>query len=142
MDLTSQFMGRWNYINYLLNHRPANATPADIQAAIWWFCRLRSPHKSAGEWDGDGDDDVVHRLVDDARHHGGEFVPGAGQLAAILINSCVDPSSHCGSPLLLFFEYRIPPSACLPLSSKPKAKPKSPHHKSKTKHSSHKSRHH
>lgn len=64
----------WDMVNYVLNHKQGGA--ADIQQAIWYFVNM-------------GDNFTVSStkalaMINDAEVNGTGFVPGNGQLAAVI----------------------------------------------------------
>jgi len=70
----------WDKINYILNHK-GTATPAEIQDAIWQFTN-GTACPSVG----------CNALVDAANLNGGGFIPGPGQIVAILLDNGANPT--------------------------------------------------
>lgn len=65
----------WDKVNYILNHKNPNATPGDVQLAIWYFTRNMSLPS----------DPEALAMVNDAIAHGSGFKPAHGQYMAILV---------------------------------------------------------
>lgn len=70
----------WNRINYILNHHNPETSWVDIQAAILYF---------ANDFDLTDFPDA-QALVDDALENGKYFVPGAGQIGAVILDAGED----------------------------------------------------
>jgi len=65
----------WDMVNYILNHKQGYVM--DIQEAIWYFVDGGSmPSNSAGQ-----------AMVNDALMHGEGFVPGPGQVIAVICDT-------------------------------------------------------
>ena len=64
----------WDMINYILNHKQGSVQ--DIQQAIWYFMRMDGEYNpsNAGAW----------AMINDALENGGGFVPGPGQVTAVI----------------------------------------------------------
>ena len=70
----------WHRINYILNHKHPAATWEDIQTAIWFFTDDSPDYKF-----GDPSTRAYARaMIDDAKANGGDFIPGPGQILAII----------------------------------------------------------
>jgi hypothetical protein len=70
----------WDKINYILNHK-GTATPPEIQDAIWQFTNGTACPSSG-----------CNALVDDANLNGSGFIPGPGQIVAILLDNGENPT--------------------------------------------------
>jgi hypothetical protein len=69
---------QWDYINYILNHQHPDATMEDTQAALWYFGDSDIPMPS---------DPEAKAMVEDALVNGADFVPGEGDVMAIIVDS-------------------------------------------------------
>jgi hypothetical protein len=100
VTLTSTFTDS-KMINYLLNNRDSG-TPHDVQAAIWIIQGfstgdiITNAHFSPSY-----DFSTANALAGDAESNGGNFVPGPGQIIAVL---CVPP----GDEQDVLIELRVP----------------------------------
>lgn len=66
---------RWDMVNYILNHKQGSAD--DIQQALWYFVHMDNEDytpTSAVAW----------TLIDDAEANGAGFVPGFGEIIAVI----------------------------------------------------------
>jgi hypothetical protein len=70
----------WDKINYLLNHK-GSATPPEIQDAIWQFTNGTACPSNG-----------CNALVDDANANGNGFVPGSGDIVAIILDNGPNPT--------------------------------------------------
>ncbi len=68
----------WNYINYILNHKQGVAD--DVQNAIWQFTDGATYGMTAAS----------QAMINDASANGATFVPGPGQLVAVIVNATED----------------------------------------------------
>jgi hypothetical protein len=73
-DLLSQ---RWDLVNYILNNKQGSMQ--DIQDAIWYFVKM----DGIGWW-GEGTKPGAQSMIDDALTNGNGFVPGPGDVLAII----------------------------------------------------------
>ena len=64
----------WDMVNYILNHKQGSAM--DIQQAIWHFIDIVGNYSTTS--------DTAVAIINDALANGGGFVPGIGQLIAII----------------------------------------------------------
>lgn len=71
----------WNYINYIINHKQGNST--DIQFAIWHYVGGPIP---AHELEFYPPTATFSNIVADALANGGSFVPGPGQVVAVILD--------------------------------------------------------
>lgn len=69
-------MQEWDLINYVLNHKIPEATTRDIQQAIWNFTKLGYQEAATRP--------LAIAMVNDAVANGEGFVPGPGQVMAII----------------------------------------------------------
>jgi hypothetical protein len=67
----------WNKINYVLNHKQGDKF--DVQTAIWLLLGEQNPDF--------GPKPLADAMVADANANGGSFVPGPGQIIAVLLYS-------------------------------------------------------
>lgn len=109
----------WPLVNWLLNHPAGNsgtvmAGVLDVQEAIWNL--LGSSYFN----DGSGFEDMfdpahpslaARMLVNDANAHGMNFVPGPGQLVAVLLQGVSQPGNS-GPPQSLIIPVPVPAAAC------------------------------
>jgi hypothetical protein len=65
----------WDKINYLINHK--QGTDSDIQFALWHFTDGFNPDPAQNP--------ISIQLIADADAHGAGFVPGPGQVVAVLV---------------------------------------------------------
>jgi hypothetical protein len=72
---------RWDYINYILNHK--TGTWQDIQTAIWNFSETSPEY----QW---GISSSAQLMINDALAHGSGFVPGRGQMGAVILDNGPD----------------------------------------------------
>jgi hypothetical protein len=86
----------WPYVNYILNHNQGDAL--DQQNAIWYYINHG----------GDLTDPDAQAMVDDANANGENFVPGPGQILAVV----VDP--ELGYKQLTFIEVCLPINGVIP----------------------------
>ena len=63
---------QWDKINYILNHK--KGTTADVQDAIWHFVNGKNDLTQAAQ-----------DMVNEANEHGEGFVPGPGQILAVVL---------------------------------------------------------
>ena len=75
----------WSYINYIINHKPAGYNYLDIQIAMWYFINLGPVHSI--------NTPLAQILINDALANGTNYVPGVGDLVAIII----DPVNNNGT---------------------------------------------
>jgi len=66
----------WNKVNYILNHIPEGATTADIQQAIWALLPPVATDPPRTE--------ISNGMVSAANSLGAAFVPGQGQVVAVI----------------------------------------------------------
>lgn len=64
----------WDMVNYILNHKQGNAL--DIQQAIWYFIHTDGNYSPTRA--------VAWAIVNDALANGSGFVPGNGQMIAVI----------------------------------------------------------
>jgi len=69
-------MQEWDLINYVLNHKMPGATTRDIQQAIWNFTTLGYQEAATRP--------LAIAMVNDAVANGAGFIPGPGQVMAII----------------------------------------------------------
>lgn len=95
-SVPSDYAESWSYINYILNHK--QGTGDDVQAAIWYFT--------------DGVDfgltPAAEAMIDDALAFGSAFLPGAGQITAVIISALDDPTMQ---PIIIEVPTPNPPPA-------------------------------
>lgn len=73
---------RWDMINYILNHKQGEMM--DIQHAIWYFMKYPDGTPEA-EWrPGYTPTPAAQAIVDDAMANGAGFVPGPGEVVAVI----------------------------------------------------------
>jgi hypothetical protein len=65
----------WDMLNYVVNHYDPTVDYYDVQLAIWYFTNTGIEQTTASQ-----------TLVDDALAHGTGFVPGPGQVGAVIID--------------------------------------------------------
>jgi len=87
----------WDKINYLLNHK--NGTIEDIQVAMWL---LNGTY--AGTFP---ETPAATAMFDDAEANGGGFLPGPGEIVAVVL--CVDGNSGAGTFQDTLIELVLPP---------------------------------
>ena len=75
---------QWDMINYILNHKPPDATWKEIQGAIWYFADS-SPNYPSGYFTSKTQD-----IINDALANGENYVPPIGGVMAVIcyINDC------------------------------------------------------
>jgi len=66
----------WDKVNYILNHKPATAMMMDIQEAIWYYVDLYAPFTPSRP--------LALAIVADAEANGAGFVPGPGEVVAVI----------------------------------------------------------
>ena len=64
----------WDMVNYILNHKQGDVQ--DIQQAIWYFTLTDGEYSPSSS--------VAWTIINDALENGGGFVPGAGQVIAVI----------------------------------------------------------
>jgi hypothetical protein len=69
---------QWDMVNYILNHK--QGAMMDIQDAIWYFIKM----SSVGWWPGSAPSATSLAIVSDALANGGGYVPGQGELLAVV----------------------------------------------------------
>jgi len=69
---------QWDYVNYILNHKPEGVTWQEIQAAIWYFTDEDPDYQGY-------DTLLVYEIIDDALASGAGFRPGPGQVGAVIL---------------------------------------------------------
>ena len=73
---------RWDMINYILNHKQGEMM--DIQQAIWYFMKYPDGTPEA-EWRPEyTPTPAAQAIVDDALANGAGFVPGPGEVVAVI----------------------------------------------------------
>lgn len=91
----------WSQVNYLLNHKAGTAQ--EIQAALWILMGTNDPSNPTFP-----STPAVLAMVADAQANGGSFVPGPGQVAAVLLyGDGIMPAGYWQETLI---EVTIPPS--------------------------------
>jgi hypothetical protein len=70
-NLTSE---KWDMVNYILNHKQGNAQ--DIQQAIWYFINMDGNYTPTSS--------MAWAIVNDTLANGNGFVPGNGQIIAVI----------------------------------------------------------
>ena len=85
---------QWDMINYVINHYVPGTDYSDVQDAIWYFTNNSTDQTT-----------ISQGLVNDAAAHGKGFVPGAGQIGAVIL----DP----GEDLQPTFIELFAPTKCL-----------------------------
>ncbi|KON33150.1 MAG: hypothetical protein AC479_05560 [miscellaneous Crenarchaeota group-6 archaeon AD8-1] len=75
LDLASE---RWDMVNYILNNKEG-LEMMDIQRAIWYFVKM----DGVGWWNG-SPGAGAQAIVDDAEANGDGFIPGEGEILAII----------------------------------------------------------
>ena len=97
----------WPQVNYILNHKNGKSV-ADIQEAIWYL--LDGAYHSnniIGPFNGSPG---TTALLNDAAAHGQSFVPGPGQIVAVLLEGDPNaPLNGTGDPQDLIIEVTVPP---------------------------------
>ena len=66
----------WDMVNYILNHKPETANATDIQQAIWYFINIDGNYTPTSQ--------VAWEIINDALENGHGFVPGYGQIVAVI----------------------------------------------------------
>jgi len=66
----------WDKVNYILNNKPSTATKDDIQQAIWNYVDLYGPYTATLPG--------ALAIIADAEAEGGGFVPGSGEVVAVI----------------------------------------------------------
>lgn len=74
---------RWNYVNYILNHKDPEASWREIQAAIWYFTDEDPDYR--GYWTSRSE-----AMIEDALANGSDFRPREGQFGAVILASGED----------------------------------------------------
>jgi hypothetical protein len=74
---------KWNYVNYILNHKHPEADWMDIQTAIWYFTD-KDPFYQYGY------SEKAEAMVKDAVDNGAGFYPQKGQLGAVILDNGPD----------------------------------------------------
>lgn len=69
---------RWNYVNYILNHKHPDANWTEIQAAIWYFTDTDPDYQNFWTW-------RSQAMVDDALANGAHFYPSSGEFGAVIL---------------------------------------------------------
>jgi hypothetical protein len=100
----------WPMVNWLLNNEggasgTVAATLVDIQEAIWFLLQgayVADP-PFTGSFDPNNPTVAAMQLVGDAKANGGSFVPGPGQVVAVLLYGVSQPGNS-GPPQDLVFE--------------------------------------
>ncbi len=87
----------WSYINYILNHKQGSGD--DVQGAIWYFTDGVTADLSAAS----------QAMIDDALANGAGFVPGPGQITAVVVYALDDPDLQT---LIIEVTTPAPPSEC------------------------------
>ncbi len=82
--------GTWNIINYLINQDQYTAA-LDIQYAMWWY--INGVDQDTVENKGN-----AWALVQDADANGGSFVPGGGDVVAVLLDPWRYVLDELGNP--------------------------------------------
>jgi outer membrane protein assembly factor BamB len=100
----------WPMVNWLLNNKggasgTVAATVVDIQEAIWFLLQGAYVGGSpfTGSFDPNNPTAAAMQLVGDAKANGGSFVPGPGQVVAVLLDGVSQPG-NAGPPQDLVFE--------------------------------------
>jgi hypothetical protein len=65
---------KWDVVNYVLNHK--QGTARDIQQAIWYFIHMDGSYSPTSA--------VAWAIVNDTLENGSGFVPGEGQMIAVI----------------------------------------------------------
>ena len=73
---------RWDMVNYILNHKQGEMM--DIQQAIWYFMKYPDGIPEASWRPGYTPTPVATAIVDDAMANGAGFVPGPGEVVAVI----------------------------------------------------------
>ncbi|MBT0159180.1 hypothetical protein G4O51_04265 [Candidatus Bathyarchaeota archaeon A05DMB-2] len=74
-----EFQGMpWDMVNYILNHKQGSME--DIQDAIWYFIKM----DGIGWWSGSTQSATAEAIVADALANGSGYVPGAGEVVAVI----------------------------------------------------------
>jgi hypothetical protein len=71
----------WSYVNYILNHK--HGTSIDIQNAIWHFIGGPVPSNDPDYYPAS---QTALDMIDDATSNGGDFMPGPGQIMAVVLD--------------------------------------------------------
>jgi len=88
----------WDVINYILNHKQGFAD--DVQSAIWFFTDGITA----------GITPAAQAMIDDALANGNGFVPGVGQLIAVIVHATDD--SEIQTLIIEVPVPGVPPSRC------------------------------
>ena len=104
----------WPMVNWLLNNKrgasgTVGATVVDIQEAIWFLLQGRyfGDPPFTGSFDPNNPTAAAMQLVSDAKAHGAGFVPGPGQVVAVLLDGVSQPGNS-QPPQDLVFELKKP----------------------------------
>lgn len=75
----------WNKVNWILNHKSdyPNAAWKEFQNAMWFFLD-DNPDLGGGGTSG-YDEEIVNQIINDAEAYGEGFVPGEGQVGAVIL---------------------------------------------------------
>jgi hypothetical protein len=65
----------FNRINYIINHKPEGASKKAIQEAIWYYTKGEGLDQMSPE---------AVKIIDEAREKGKDYVPGDGELVAVV----------------------------------------------------------
>ncbi|MEO5803204.1 MAG: post-COAP-1 domain-containing protein [Verrucomicrobiota bacterium] len=87
----------WNYINYIINHKQGDAD--DVQAAIWFFTDGITSGITA----------AAQAMINDALANGANFIPGPGQLVAVIVRATDNPAVQT---IIIEVPLPVAPSPC------------------------------